>query len=228
MKKLTLHQIVWYFFIFSIFGMIMENIFCFISTRNIESRKGFIIGPFCPIYGIGAIILLILLGKQKNKWYNILLGGMFIGSAFEYISSYIIQALYSIKFWDYKNYFLNINGRTALIYAIYWGILSLLLIYFLEPITNNFIKKYRSKSLDLIILSFMTINGLITYKALNLYVSRTELKLQNKTVQKENDFNIKNNEDYFNNLMSDEVMKYIFPNAIYITKNNNAKVMKNL
>lgn len=53
-KKLV-HQIIWYTIIFSIIGLLIETIFCYLTTGVIESRKGLIWGPFCPVYGIGEI-----------------------------------------------------------------------------------------------------------------------------------------------------------------------------
>ena len=175
MKKITFHQIVWYFFVFSIFGMIMENIVCLVTTGKIESRKGFIIGPFCPIYGFGAILLIYVL-KAENKWYRILFYGTLTGTAFEYISSFTMQALYGVKFWNYEKYFLNVNGRTALLYAVSWGILSLVLMYIAKPMVDKFIDKYKSKSLDYIMLFFMVINCCLTYNSIQSYAYRASLK----------------------------------------------------
>ena len=64
-QTITFKQILWYFIIFSIIGLIIETIFCYITTGVLESRKGLIWGPFCPVYGVGAVIL-ILLWKMKR------------------------------------------------------------------------------------------------------------------------------------------------------------------
>ena len=65
-KKLNFHQILWYFIIFSIIGLLIETLFCYSTSGVIESRKGLLWGPFCPVYGVGAVILIILLNvKQK-------------------------------------------------------------------------------------------------------------------------------------------------------------------
>ena len=68
MKKDTVDYIVnliWYFIIFSIIGLIVETTFCYITTGVVESRKGFVYGPFCPIYGVGATLGYILLIDLK-------------------------------------------------------------------------------------------------------------------------------------------------------------------
>ena len=55
-KKLNFHQILWYFIIFSIIGLLIETLFCYFTSGVIESRKGLLWGPFCPVYGVGAVI----------------------------------------------------------------------------------------------------------------------------------------------------------------------------
>ena len=65
--KLTIHQIIWYFIIFSVLGLVIETSYCFVTTGVLESRKGLLYGPFCPIYGVGATVLIILLYKIKSN-----------------------------------------------------------------------------------------------------------------------------------------------------------------
>ena len=209
MKKLTFHQLVWYFFIYSILGMILENIFCLITQHKIESRMGFIIGPFCPIYGLGAIFLVLFLTQLKKKWVNVFLLGIVIGAMYEYISSFVLQALYSIKFWDYSHYFLNMNGRTCLFFAMSWGIISIGLIYFINPLIDKFIDKFKLKSLDYIICIFMIVNCILTYFAIHDYVERAKIAYN---------YNIQTDSK---NIMTNEVMKFVFPNMKYVKDKNN-------
>ena len=162
----------------------MENIVCLIFTGKIESRKGFIIGPFCPIYGFGAVLLTCLLPHERKKWVIVLIGGLLVGTWFEYFSSYCMEALYGVKFWNYTGTLANLNGRTNIMYATCWGILSLLLIYTLNPKVDKFIKYFEFKSLDIIILLFMLINGVITYNEINGYVNHNKNRLlNNKTIE---------------------------------------------
>lgn len=101
-KKLTFHQILWYFIIFSTIGLLIETIFCYFTSGIVESRKGLLWGPFCPVYGVGAAILIILLNKvNTNNYFKLFIYGFLIGSLLEYIMSYVLEAVYSIRFWDY-------------------------------------------------------------------------------------------------------------------------------
>lgn len=216
MKKLTFHELVWYFFIYSIFGMILENVFCLITQHKIESRMGFIIGPFCPIYGLGAILLIIFLSNFKSKWYRVFFFGIIIGAMYEYVSSFVLQALYSVKFWDYSNWFMNINGRTCLFFAMSWGIISLGLIYLINPYIENIIDNNKSRSLDIIIFVFFTIDCILTYLAINSYVDRAKIAYG---------YNIKAEA---NNIVTNEVMKFLFPNMIYEKDVNNKVLIRDI
>lgn len=228
----TIHQIVWYFFIFSFLGMIVENLFCFITAGKLESRKGFIFGPFCPIYGVGAIILIICMQWMRNeisanKVIEIIvvfiLGGI-IGSAFEYISSYYIQAMYGAKFWDYAGKFLNINGRTCFYFAISWGILSVLLMYIMKPIADRFIKYIEPQNLekqkitDYILIIYMIINAIVTHVELEKYMERVSLAY---------------NEGIYNDSswISNEALEWIFPNMAYVSEDGimlkNVEILSN-
>lgn len=228
----TIHQIVWYFFIFSFLGMIVENLFCLITAGKLESMKGFIFGPFCPIYGIGAIILIICMQWMRNeisanKVIEIIvvfiLGGI-IGSAFEYISSYYIQAMYGAKFWDYAGKFLNINGRTCFYFAISWGILSVLLMYIVKPMADRFIKYIepvdleKKKITDYILIIYMIINAIVTHVELEKYMERVSLAY---------------NEGIYNDSswISNEALEWIFPNMAYVSEDGimlkNVEILSN-
>lgn len=74
-KDVTIHRIIWYILIFSVVGLIIETIYGYITTGVLESRKGLILGPFCPIYGVGAALLLFLLDNVKKNKIKLFLYG---------------------------------------------------------------------------------------------------------------------------------------------------------
>ena len=218
MKNLSLHQIVWYFFIYSILGMVLENIFCFVTSLHIESRKGLLIGPFCPIYGVGSILFTFFLNINKGNKIKVFFLGLFIGTVFEYISSFTLQAIYGVKFWDYSYQFLNLNGRTSLLYSVSWGILALFLIYYLNPKINKFIRYFNYKSLDKTIIIYMCINSIITYSSLCKYISKAERKTNNKETYIQNDSII----------ITTKVMTKTFPNLIYVINDEKSVLIKDI
>ena len=97
-NKVTIHHLFWYFLIFSILGLIIETAYCFWGTGVLESRKGFIWGPFCPVYGVCGATLVFALDKMKIKgWIKLFIAGFVFGSVAEYILSYGLEAIYGNK-----------------------------------------------------------------------------------------------------------------------------------
>jgi len=74
-NKITLQNIFWYFIIFSIIGLLVETLFGYVTNGYIDSRKGLLWGPFCPIYGVGAVILILLLDRYKDSELKIFVLG---------------------------------------------------------------------------------------------------------------------------------------------------------
>lgn len=117
-------KIVIYFMIYAFIGWICEEIFCVIYTHEFVKR-GFLFGPICPIYGYGAIILIIFFKDYKKKPIKLFFMSAIVFSIFEYITDFFLQALFGLKWWDYTGQFLNLNGRITLSFSIVWGIRSL-------------------------------------------------------------------------------------------------------
>lgn len=216
--KLTIHQIIWYFIIFSILGLVIETMYCYVTTGVWESRKGLIYGPFCPVYGVGATALIILLYKLKSQKLKLFVYGGFLGSAFEYIMSYVLEAFYGTRFWDYSYYKFHLNGRICIVYTLFWGILALILICLIKPnidkVMNKISFKY-TKILDTIVVTLLvidiccTILGIECYKnrAIKLYYGITEYNKKStiKEIERE--------------IFSNEKMKKTFPNLRFINEN---------
>ena len=118
-EKLTIHQIFWYFVVFSVIGLFIETFYCYITTGVLESRKGMIWGPICPVYGVGTTILILSLNKYKDKGIiKLFFYGFIIGSIAEYILSYGLEVIYKMRFWDYGYASFNINGRMFAVFCL--------------------------------------------------------------------------------------------------------------
>ena len=132
-KKLTILGFsIWrlfaYFIIYSIAGYVIETIFGIITKGVWESRQSFLYGPFCAIYGLGAVVMIIFL-QYFNKNNNTLFwGGFLIGSVVEYVLSLIGEIVFHAIWWDYSNMPLNLNGRICVFYSIFWGLLAIYLV----------------------------------------------------------------------------------------------------
>lgn len=145
-KKFDISRIIIYFAFYSFVGFCFESIFGIFSKGVLECRQSFLFGPFCAIYGIGAILMIYILRPLKNNNLPLFLGSCLVGAISEYAMSYICEIYFHFKWWDYSTSFLNINGRTCLFFAIIWGILGLLLINIINPKVDLIINKIKSKT----------------------------------------------------------------------------------
>ncbi len=199
----------------------METIYGIFTKGMLESRKSFLYGPFCIVYGIGAISLIFALKKYKNNNVKLFLGGMVVGCLVEYFSSLIGEIILHAKWWDYSNDFLNINGRTCLFYAVMWGFLSIGLIKYVNPFLDKCIdiviqkvSNFLLKSAISLITIFMAIDGAITCYALDIFLVRVanEYNININGVEVEKGSNVA--------LFSNEQMMMTYPNILVVNDKN--------
>ncbi|MEG1495485.1 MAG: putative ABC transporter permease [Bacilli bacterium] len=160
----TFSTYMWFFLIFSFIGCIFEMILCFFQRGVIESRSGLIYGLLTPIYGAGAVLLILILRNQK-KDIHIFLTAMLFGGIFEWLCSFFQELLFGTISWDYSKYFLNFGGRTSLYHMIGWGILGFILIKYIVPVIDRGIKlipNKLNKVLTYIITILLLLNILIS------------------------------------------------------------------
>lgn len=236
MKKNIIWKILIYFIVYSIIGFYLETIFALFTKGTLESRQSFLYGPFCMVYGVGAICLIFALNKYKNNAVKLFLYGMVVGAFVEYFSSYIGELIMHIKWWDYSGAFLNIHGRTCLFYAVCWGILSIPLIKYINPffdkLIDNLFQKVSSsfwKTAISLITLFMIFDGAVSVYALDLFLTRVS-----------NDYNInivgvRNTEienEFLSELFSDEKMMLTYPNMLVVNEKQEivevGKVLSNI
>lgn len=125
------------FFIYSFLGWLMESVKLSIPNKKFINR-GFLIGPYCPIYGAGVLLITILLAKYNDDIWITFFMSLLICGTLEYITSYIMEKLFNARWWDYSQRRFNINGRICLETLIPFGIAGVFIIY----IGNPFLLKY--------------------------------------------------------------------------------------
>lgn len=231
-----------YFIIYSIVGFIVETAFGIIRYGVIESRQSFLYGPFCAIYGIGAVIMIVFLQYFKKNYTTLFLGGCLVGSITEYLVSLIGELILHVKWWDYSEFPLNINGRICLLYAIFWGFLGLYLMISLNPKIDrliNFIKKkIPTNKLKVIVIFgivFMFLDCILTGIALNCFNVRT-IKENNIEVKHQEYIEKEYNRIYKNETKSKIINKFfdnkkmlsVFPRLTVQDINGNIIYVKDL
>lgn len=141
----TIWRIVAYFIIYSVVGFIIETIFGILTKGVLESRKSFLYGPFCSIYGLGAVLMILPLQKFKKNNYTLFAAGFVIGSIIEYMVSLIGEFIFHIKWWDYSDQILNLNGRICVLYSLFWGLLAIYLMSDINKKVDKFIDFLKKK-----------------------------------------------------------------------------------
>ena len=147
MKKISFkdfQSLVIYFIIYSFIGWSAETAYAFYNLGHFVKR-GFLFGPVCPLYGYGAVILILFFKNYKKHSLKLFVYAGFIFTVFEYITSYILDALFKLKWWDYSNDFININGRVSILYSIVWGIVAILFLNHLHPFMSKKVDKLIEK-----------------------------------------------------------------------------------
>lgn len=171
----TIIRLLAYFIIYSVIGFVIETIFGLLTKGVIESRKSFLYGPFCGIYGLGAVVMIIGLQKFKKNNYTLFIGGFIIGSIIEYVISLVGELMFNIKWWDYSNMPFNINGRICVWYSFFWGLLAIYLMSHINPKVDRFIEKIPKnilKNTTIILTIFLFFDFLLTCFALKMFYVR--------------------------------------------------------
>lgn len=134
-------ELVLYFFLYSFLGWICECIYCGIPAHRFINR-GFLAGPYCPIYGVGALFVLHLLQPFGKHVTLVFLMGCILTSILEYITGWGMEILFHTKWWDYSKEPFNINGRVCLKNSILFGILSIFVYYIVHPLLSSLIQEF--------------------------------------------------------------------------------------
>ena len=234
----TITTLLAYFIIYSIIGFIIETIFGILTKGVLESRKSFIIGPFCSIYGLGAVIMILALQKFKKNNYTLFFGGFLVGSIIEYVVSLIGEAIFHGVWWDYSDMAFNINGRICVAFSMFWGILAIYLITHFNPKVDKFLEKFSYKQLKkavIIIMIFLMIDMVITGIGLKVFFVRlvSENKVQLNIEEKYIDKYI---EQYKNmpmkslvdKIFSNKEMLKTFPNLKITNKDGNVVLIRDI
>lgn len=128
----TFFHILTYFVIYSFLGWVLESIVRSICEKKIINT-GFLIGPFCPIYGFGAIIMILFLNSFKNNIILLFFIALIALSFWEYIVGVFLEKLFKTKYWDYSDHKFNYKGRICLTNSLAWGVLGVLFIRYIHP-----------------------------------------------------------------------------------------------
>lgn len=210
----SIWRLIAYFIIYSVLGFIIETAFGAVTKGVIESRKSFLYGPFCAIYGLGAVVMILCLQPFKKNNNTLFWGGFVVGSIIEYLVSLIGELIFHVIWWDYSDMPLNINGRVCVYFSIFWGLLGIYLVSYINPKIDkliNFIKRKISdkalKIIEMITAVFLIVDCLLTAYALKAFYIRM-VKLHNINIGNVEMIDKEYDKMYGNKKKSDFIYKY--------------------
>lgn len=211
-KDLSFYKLVWCFIIGSIIGTLYEEILTFLKYGVWENRSSVIIGPFNPLYGVGFIIALVLFNEVNNPAKLLLFASLF-GGAFEYTFSWAQEFFTGSISWNYKDLPLNINGRTTVLYSLFWGLYIFGAIKLLYPFLSKWIERIPYSPgviITRILIVFLSINMLVSYSMLIRQGARA------KGIEPYTPLG-----EYYDRVFTDEYIADLFPNMVPIKGDNN-------
>lgn len=142
-----------YFIVYAFLGWVCEDIYCGIGKRKFINR-GFLYGPYCPIYGFGALLVIYPLLMVSKHPIVVFIFGMVLTSILEYITSFVMEKLFATRWWDYSTYPFNINGRICLQNSLLFGLMALVVVYGLHPIVSRFVERIPLGFLVILLIMF--------------------------------------------------------------------------
>lgn len=127
-----------YFIIYSMIGWLSEVVYCLLHGDGFINR-GFLHGPYCPVYGFGVILTVVLLAPFMANPFLVFLLTIILVSIVEYITSLLLEKAFNTRLWDYSNYRFNLNGRVCLHHSLLFGLGGLTVLYIFHPFISGLI-----------------------------------------------------------------------------------------
>ena len=172
------------FFYFSFFGYIVETTYVSLGTGKLNLNRGFCVGPYIPIYGIGSLLIVYFISPYVGNPFLVFVLSFIVCSFVEYIISYLAELFLKARLWNYKDRKFNVNGRICLQNSIYFGIGGIFVVYVLNPLFNKLLDLYSEKFL--IICSIIWIVVFVIDLGLSIFVaikfSKKVARLKDSTI----------------------------------------------
>lgn len=214
------------FLMYAFIGWVAEVILAYFTHKKFINR-GFLIGPYCPIYGVGVLLIVWLLKRYMDSALALFVLAMVICMALEYMTSFIMEKLFNTRWWDYSDKRFNINGRICLETAIPFGVGGLIIMYLVNPFFEGLLNQLSDKVILVLGLSLLGIF------LVDLIISlRVILRVNSVDVSK-----YKDNTELINKKVREYLMKHSvltrrlmqsFPNAKLKIRNIKDKIIKKI
>ena len=132
----TIYELLDYFLIYAFLGWCLEVVYATV-VKGVFVNRGFLNGPICPIYGLGAIIVIMALSPLKNNVFILFIGSVILTSMLEYDTGYILEKVFHEKWWDYSEAPFNLHGYVCLKFSLLWGVACVFVIDIIHPMISG-------------------------------------------------------------------------------------------
>ncbi len=207
--KVNYTTLFWLFLFGSVGGFVLEGLWCVFTKGHWEHHAATVWGPFCIIYGVGAVAVYLLAILLRNK--NILLqfaAFTVSGAAVEFFGSLVQELCVGSVSWNYSAHMLNLGGRVSFKMALLWGVLGILFIRLALPLVRRLLAKIQGRGwqiASIAMTAFMVVNLLVTAAAITRWRAReTAPVAANAAVQ------------WLDETYDDTTMERLFPNMQFV------------
>ncbi len=189
------------YFMYCVLGYILECAFCSIIDKKLVLNRGFLIGPYLPIYGKGAICIILLLNKYLEDPIVLFVMAALIATILEYFASYFMEKIFKARWWDYSNHKLNLNGRVCLTNTVLFGVGGVVIMYLINPFFVSLIKHMNNVIVIVLGLIFF-----IVYEVDSVISIVTTYKLRKTSITMKKDMSSE---------IRDQVKESVFKNSYF-------------
>ncbi len=155
-------------------GTVWETLLNLMRGRGFVFCNGSIASPFNFVYGTGALVIILLL-RNRDKWWQVFAIGSVGGGAVEYVLSFLEETVLGTRSWDYSHKLLNINGRTTVPYMLFWGVLCVFVVFVVYKPLDRLLEslpKKAMKTIAIVLACWIAADMLLTLSALVRYSAR--------------------------------------------------------
>lgn len=163
----TLFQWILFFYFYCFFGWCFESTYVSICKKRLINR-GFLRGPFLPLYGTGGIMMLVVSKPFEKKPVLVFLSGCMGATVLEYVTGVSMEKLFEVRYWDYSKQKFNFQGHICLLSTLAWGGLTVLMTRYIHPVVEKIVLQIPEKVTDTLAIGLSTVVGgdfVLSFKA---------------------------------------------------------------
>lgn len=134
-----MYKYLYYFFIYSFLGWCLEVCYAALNTGKFVNR-GFLNGPYCPIYGVGVVIILLFVFPLRKNMLVLYAASVILTSILELATGFALEKIFHYRWWNYSDVPFNIGGYVCLKFSLMWGIACIIVVDVIQPLVDDFIK----------------------------------------------------------------------------------------